>query len=41
MGGAATPIGATAAQLYAAFAREENEGLDFSAIIKMIRGTPG
>lgn len=37
--GAATPLGAEAAQLYALFAREANEGLDFSAIIKMIRGT--
>ncbi|MCB9968783.1 MAG: 3-hydroxyisobutyrate dehydrogenase [Geminicoccaceae bacterium] len=41
MTGAATPMGAAATQLYAKFAREENEGLDFSAIIKMIRGTPG
>jgi 3-hydroxyisobutyrate dehydrogenase len=37
--GAATPLGAEAAQLYALFAREANEGLDFSAIIKMMRGT--
>lgn len=37
--GATTPLGAEAAQLYALFAREANEGLDFSAIIKMIRGT--
>jgi 3-hydroxyisobutyrate dehydrogenase len=38
--GAATPLGAEATQLYTLFAREENEGLDFSAIIKMMRGTP-
>ena len=37
--GAATPLGAGAAQLYALFAREANEGLDFSAIIKMMQGT--
>jgi 3-hydroxyisobutyrate dehydrogenase len=37
--GAVTPLGAEAAQLYALFAREANEGLDFSAIIKMMRGT--
>ncbi|MEZ5906272.1 MAG: 3-hydroxyisobutyrate dehydrogenase [Geminicoccaceae bacterium] len=41
MTGAATPMGAAATQLYAKFAHEENEGLDFSAIIKMIRGTSG
>ena len=34
--GAATPLGAEAAQLYALFASKENEGLDFSAIIKMM-----
>jgi 3-hydroxyisobutyrate dehydrogenase len=39
--GAATPLGAEAAQLYALFAREANEGLDFSAIIKMMQGTSG
>ena len=37
--GSATPLGAEACQLYALFAREPNEGLDFSAIIKMMRGT--
>jgi 3-hydroxyisobutyrate dehydrogenase len=37
--GAATPLGAEAHQLYNLFAREANEGLDFSAIIKMMRGT--
>lgn len=41
MAGAATPMGAAATQLYDKFAHEANEGLDFSAIIKMIRGTPG
>ncbi len=41
MAGAATPMGAAATQLYGKFAHEANEGLDFSAIIKMIRGTPG
>lgn len=41
MADAATPMGAAATQLYGKFANEENEGLDFSAIIKMIRGTPG
>jgi 3-hydroxyisobutyrate dehydrogenase len=39
--GAATPLGAEAYQLYALFARQENEGLDFSGIIKMMRGTSG
>lgn len=37
--GAATPLGAEAHQLYGLFAREGNEGLDFSAIIKMMRRT--
>ena len=37
--GAATPLGAEAAQLYGLFARSGNEALDFSAIIKMIAGT--
>jgi 3-hydroxyisobutyrate dehydrogenase len=37
--GAATPLGAEAAQLYGLFARAGNEALDFSAIIKMITGT--
>ncbi len=35
---AATPLGAEAAQLYQLFVAAGNEGLDFSAIIKMIRG---
>ncbi len=39
--GAATPLGAEAAQLYALFALEGNEGLDFSAIMKMMRGRSG
>ncbi|MCB2009116.1 MAG: 3-hydroxyisobutyrate dehydrogenase [Geminicoccaceae bacterium] len=34
----ATPLGAEACQLYRIFARKENAGLDFSGIIKMIRG---
>lgn len=36
--GASTPLGAEACQLYNLFALSGNEGLDFSAIIKMIRG---
>ncbi len=36
--GAATPLGAEAAQLYALFAAAGKEGLDFSAIIKLIAG---
>ena len=36
--GAATPLGAEAAQLYALFAAQGNETLDFSGIIKMLRG---
>jgi len=39
--GAATPLGAEAAQLYTLFASAANEGLDFSAIMKMIQGRPG
>ncbi|MEZ5824904.1 MAG: 3-hydroxyisobutyrate dehydrogenase [Geminicoccaceae bacterium] len=34
----ATPLGAEACQLYRIFARKENAELDFSGIIKMIRG---
>jgi 3-hydroxyisobutyrate dehydrogenase len=34
--GAATPLGAEASQLYTLFAGQGNEGLDFSAIIKMM-----
>ena len=36
--GAATPLGAQAAQLYALFAAQGNAGVDFSGIIKMLRG---
>jgi len=36
--GAATPLGAEAAQLYALFERQGNAGRDFSAIIEMFRG---
>ena len=38
--GACTPMGAEAYQLYNLFAGGGNEGLDFSAIIKMIGGKP-
>lgn len=37
-GGAATPLGAEAAQLYALFAAQGGAGLDFSGIIKFLRG---
>jgi 3-hydroxyisobutyrate dehydrogenase len=36
--GAATPLGAEAAQLYALFAAQGGEGLDFSGIIRFLRG---
>ena len=36
--GAATPLGAEAAQLYSLFAAQGNAGVDFSGIIKMLRG---
>jgi 3-hydroxyisobutyrate dehydrogenase len=36
--GAATPLGAEAAQLYALFAAQGHGGTDFSGIIKMLRG---
>ena len=36
--GAPTPLGAEAAQLYALFAAKGNAGLDFSGIIRMLRG---
>ncbi len=36
--GAATPLGAEAAQLYALFAAKGNGGVDFSGIVKMLRG---
>jgi 3-hydroxyisobutyrate dehydrogenase len=35
--GAATPLGAEAARLYAAFAEAGNAGMDFSGIIEMLR----
>lgn len=37
--GVATPLGAEAYQLYALFAAQGKDGLDFSAIIKMIEGS--
>lgn len=36
--GAATPLGAEAAQLYALFAAKGHAGVDFSGIIKMLKG---
>ena len=36
--GAATPLGAEAAALYTVFCNAGNSGLDYSAIIKMLRG---
>ena len=36
--GASTPLGAEAAQLYSLFAAQGNAGVDFSGIIKMLRG---
>jgi 3-hydroxyisobutyrate dehydrogenase len=36
--GAATPLGAEAAQLYALFNAQGNNGVDFSGIIKFLRG---
>jgi 3-hydroxyisobutyrate dehydrogenase len=36
--GAPTPLGAEAAQLYALFAAKGHAGLDFSGIVKMLRG---
>ena len=38
--GAPTPLGAEAAQLYSLFAAQGGESLDFSGIIKMLRGDP-
>jgi 3-hydroxyisobutyrate dehydrogenase len=38
--GAPTPLGAEATQLYALFAAQGRENLDFSGIIKMLRGEP-
>jgi 3-hydroxyisobutyrate dehydrogenase len=39
--GAATPLSSEACQLYTIFARGGNEGLDFSAIIKMMADETG
>jgi 3-hydroxyisobutyrate dehydrogenase len=36
--GANTPLGAEAAQLYSLFAAAGNAGIDFSGIIRMLRG---
>jgi 3-hydroxyisobutyrate dehydrogenase len=36
--GAVTPLGAEAAQLYALFNAQGNSGVDFSGIIKFLRG---
>jgi 3-hydroxyisobutyrate dehydrogenase len=38
--GAATPLGAEAAQLYALFVAQGHQGVDFSGIIRMLRGNP-
>ena len=38
--GAPTPLGAEATQLYSLFAAQGRETLDFSGIIKMLRGEP-
>lgn len=38
LAGCATPLGAEAAQLYTLFVNAGNEGLDYSAIIRMIKG---
>lgn len=40
-GGAVTPLGAAAAQLYELFAAQGHGGMDFSAIITFLNGTPG
>jgi 3-hydroxyisobutyrate dehydrogenase len=39
--GAATPMGAAAAQLFELFAAQGHGGLDFSAIVTFLNGTPG
>ena len=39
--GSPTPLGAQAAQLYGLFAQSGNDGLDFSSIIRMMRGQAG
>ncbi len=36
--GVATPLGAEAAALYTLFVNSGNEGLDYSAIVKLIKG---
>jgi len=36
--GATTPLGAEAAQLYSLFAAKGHSGVDFSGIIRMLRG---
>jgi 3-hydroxyisobutyrate dehydrogenase len=38
--GAVTPLGAQAAQLYGLFAGQGNGGVDFSGIVRMLRGDP-
>jgi 3-hydroxyisobutyrate dehydrogenase len=37
--GASTPLGAEAAQIYNIYAGNGNEGVDFSGIINLLRGT--
>jgi 3-hydroxyisobutyrate dehydrogenase len=39
--GAATPLGAHAEEIYAAFNKAGNEGLDFSGIINFVRAQSG
>ena len=39
--GATTPLGAAAAQLYALYVGKGEGGMDFSAIIEMLRGLGG
>jgi 3-hydroxyisobutyrate dehydrogenase len=39
--GAVTPLGASAAQLFELFAAQGHGGLDFSAIVTFLNGTPG
>jgi 3-hydroxyisobutyrate dehydrogenase len=39
--GAVTPLGAAAAQLFELFAAQGHGGLDFSAIVTFLNGTPG
>ena len=39
--GAATPMGAAASQLFELFAAQGHGGLDFSAIVTFLNGTPG